>query len=76
MTQETDNHHSLGFRQNEAENVVGDCHHFGFLMGGVATNYTELGALWTTIGKRTVLWILLVTLPMVLGVGLLLNLLR
>ena len=49
---------------------------FGFLMGGVVTDYTELGALWTTVGRRTVLWMLAITLPLVMGVGLLLNLLR
>ena len=49
---------------------------FAFLMGGVVTDYTELGALWTNIGKRTVLWILLVTLPLVMGIGMLFNLLR
>jgi len=47
---------------------------FGFLMGGVVTDYTELGALWSTIGPRTVLWILLVTLPLVLVMGWILNL--
>ena len=47
---------------------------FAFLMGGVVTDYTELGALWTTIGRRTVLWLVLTTLPMVLLFGLLLNL--
>ena len=47
---------------------------FAFLKGGVVTDYTELGALWTTIGPRTALWVVLVTLPMVIGVGLLLNL--
>jgi len=46
---------------------------FAFLMGGVVTDYTELGALWTTIGPRTVLWLLAVALPMVVIVGLLLN---
>ena len=49
---------------------------FGFLMGGVVTDYTELGALWSNIGPRTVLWMLIITLPMVLGLGLLLNLWR
>lgn len=49
---------------------------FAFLMGGVVTDYTELGAVWKTIGRRTVLWILAVTLPMVFAVGLLLNLVR
>ncbi|MBI3082796.1 MAG: permease [Candidatus Omnitrophica bacterium] len=46
---------------------------FAFLMGGVVTDYTELGAIWTTIGRKTVCWILLLTLPMVLVVGWLLN---
>lgn len=46
---------------------------FAFLMGGVVTDYTELGALWTTIGRKTVCWILLLTLPMVLVVGWMLN---
>ncbi|MBI4343280.1 MAG: permease [Candidatus Omnitrophica bacterium] len=48
---------------------------FAMLMGGVVTDYTELGAVWRAIGRRTVLWILLVTLPMVALVGLLLNVL-
>ena len=49
---------------------------FAFLMGGVVTDYTELGALWVNIGRRTVLWLLTVTLPMVLVIGLLLNTVR
>ena len=47
---------------------------FVFLMGGVITDYTELGAVWTTIGRRTVLWLLAIALPLVLGIGLVLNL--
>lgn len=46
---------------------------FAFLMGGVITDYTELAAVWVNIGRRTVLWMLLVTLPMVMIMGLLLN---
>jgi uncharacterized membrane protein YraQ (UPF0718 family) len=46
---------------------------FAFLMGGVITDYTELAALWANIGKRTVLWILIVTLPMVIVLGIMLN---
>lgn len=46
---------------------------FAFLMGGVVTDYTELGALWVNIGRRTVLWLLLVTLPQVIVLGFLLN---
>jgi uncharacterized membrane protein YraQ (UPF0718 family) len=46
---------------------------FAFLMGGVITDYTELGAVWRAIGRRTVLWMLAVALPLVIGMGLLLN---
>ncbi|MBI3011947.1 MAG: permease [Candidatus Omnitrophica bacterium] len=47
---------------------------FAFLMGGVVTDYTELGALWTAIGRRTVLWVLIVTLPLIIVSGMALNL--
>ncbi|MDP3702923.1 MAG: permease [Candidatus Omnitrophota bacterium] len=46
---------------------------FAFLMGGVVTDYTELGALWTNIGRRTVFWLLAVTLPLVIIMGFVLN---
>jgi uncharacterized membrane protein YraQ (UPF0718 family) len=46
---------------------------FAFLMGGVVTDYTELGALWTNIGRRTVLWLLVVTLPLVIVTGFVFN---
>ncbi|MBI4227628.1 MAG: ATPase, partial [Candidatus Omnitrophica bacterium] len=46
---------------------------FAFLMGGVVTDWTELSLLWATIGRRTVGWLLLVTLPQVFVVGYLLN---
>lgn len=46
---------------------------FAFLMSGVVTDYTELGAVWKTIGRRTVFWLVAVTLPLVLLMGLLLN---
>lgn len=46
---------------------------FAFLMGGVVTDYTELGALWTNIGRRTVFWLLAVTLPLVIVMGLVFN---
>ena len=46
---------------------------FAFLMGGVVTDYTELAVVWTGIGRRTALWMLLVTLPQVIVCGLLLN---
>jgi len=47
---------------------------FAFLMGGVVTDYTELGALWTNIGRRTVFWLLVITLPLVIVMGVMFNL--
>lgn len=46
---------------------------FAFLMGGVVTDYTELGALWMTIGRKTVLWLIVITLPIVYLTGFLMN---
>jgi hypothetical protein len=43
-------------------------------MGGVVTDYTELAAVWVNIGRRTVFWILLITLPLVFAVACALNL--
>jgi len=48
---------------------------FVFLMAGVVTDYTEIGLLWANIGKRTALWLPVVTLPQVLLAGYLFNLL-
>ncbi len=39
---------------------------FVFLMAGVATDYTEIGLLWTNIGKRTAIWLPIVTVPQIL----------
>ncbi len=47
---------------------------FAFLMGGVVTDYTELAALWTNIGRRTVLWMVAVSLPLVLLAAWMMNL--
>ena len=44
-------------------------HPFVFLMAGVVTDYTEIGLLWTNIGKRTALWLPIVTVPQVLLLG-------
>ena len=46
---------------------------FAFLMGGVVTDFTELSLLWSNLGRKTVGWFLLVTLPQVFLVGLVLN---
>ena len=46
---------------------------FVFLMAGVITDYTEISLLWANIGKRTALWMVLLTVPQVLCLGLLFN---
>ncbi|MBU1124970.1 MAG: permease [Candidatus Omnitrophica bacterium] len=48
---------------------------FVFLMAGVVTDYTEIGLLWTNVGRRTALWLPVVTVPQVLVVGYLMNIL-
>ncbi len=48
---------------------------FVFLMAGVATDYTEIGLLWSNIGKKTALWLPVITVPQILVVGYLLNVL-
>jgi len=44
-----------------------------FLMGGVVTDYTEIGLIWQNIGRRTAVWLLIVSLPQVFLLGLILN---
>ncbi len=46
---------------------------FVFLMAGVATDYTEIGLLWTNVGKRTAIWLPIVTVPQVILLGYLAN---
>ncbi len=48
---------------------------FVFLMAGVVTDYTEIGLIWTNIGKKTAIWLPIVTIPQVLFFGYLFNLL-
>jgi uncharacterized membrane protein YraQ (UPF0718 family) len=47
---------------------------FVFLMAGVVTDYTEIGLLWTNIGKRTAIWLPVIAVPQVLLLGYLFNL--
>jgi len=42
---------------------------FTFLMAGVATDYTEIGLLWSNVGKKTAIWLPIVTVPQVLVLG-------
>jgi len=46
---------------------------FVFLMAGVATDYTEIGLLWTNIGKKTAIWLPIVTIPQILLLAILFN---
>jgi len=48
---------------------------FVFLMGGVVTDYTEIGLLWINLGKKTALWTLGLTIPQVFLIGWAFNLL-
>lgn len=49
---------------------------FGFLMGGVVTDVTELSVVWANLGHEVVFWMLVVTLPQVFLLGMILNLVR
>ena len=46
---------------------------FVFLMAGIATDYTEIGLLWSNIGRRTAIWLPVVAVPQTLLLGALLN---
>ena len=46
---------------------------FVFLMAGVVTDYTEIGLLWHNVGKKTALWLPVITVPQVILWGLLAN---
>ncbi len=48
---------------------------FVFLMAGVVTDYTEIGLLWHNVGRKTALWLPVVTVPQVLVLGILANIL-
>jgi uncharacterized membrane protein YraQ (UPF0718 family) len=48
---------------------------FTFLMAGVATDYTEIGLIWQNIGKKAALWLPLLTVPQILALGYLFNVL-
>jgi hypothetical protein len=48
---------------------------FVFLMAGVATDYTEIGLIWSNIGKKAAIWLPIVTVPQIVLVGILFNIL-
>jgi hypothetical protein len=47
---------------------------FVFLNGGVATDYTEIGLVWSNIGKRAAILLPLITVPQILALGYVFNL--
>ncbi|MFH0876703.1 MAG: permease [Candidatus Omnitrophota bacterium] len=49
---------------------------FVFLMAGVVTDYTEIGLLWHNVGRKTALWLPVVTVPQVVLLGWLFNQIR
>lgn len=46
---------------------------FVFLMAGVITDYTEIGLIWSNIGKKAAAWLVIITVPQVLLLGYLFN---
>jgi len=46
---------------------------FVFLMAGVATDYTEIGLLWANVGRRTAIWLPIVTVPQIVILGYIAN---
>lgn len=48
---------------------------FVFLMAGVVTDYTEIGLIWSNIGKRAALWLPIITVPQIMILGYLFNIL-
>ena len=48
---------------------------FVFLMAGVVTDYTEIGLLWHNVGKKVAIWLPIITVPQVIILGVLANML-
>ena len=46
---------------------------FAFLVAGVATDYTEIGLIWSNIGRKTAIWLPIVTVPQILLLAWLFN---
>ena len=46
---------------------------FAFLVAGVATDYTEIGLIWSTIGRKAAIWLPIVTVPQILLLAWLFN---
>jgi len=61
----------LAFEIYRQTNALGNS--FVFLMAGVATDYTEIGLLWTNVGRRTAMWLPVITVPQVVALGYIMN---
>lgn len=46
---------------------------FVFLMAGVVTDYTEIGLIWSNIGKKAAIWLPIITVPLVVAFGIIFN---
>jgi len=46
---------------------------FVFLMAGVVTDYTEIGLLWSNVGKKVAIWLPIIAVPQVVALGMLAN---
>jgi len=46
---------------------------FVFLMAGVVTYYTEIGLIWSNIGRKAAIWLPIITVPQVLILGYIFN---
>ncbi len=46
---------------------------FVFLMAGVVTDYTEIGLIWQNIGRKTAIWLPIITVPQVVLLGWIFN---
>ncbi|MFQ5621260.1 MAG: permease [Candidatus Nanoarchaeia archaeon] len=48
---------------------------FVFLMAGVVTDMTEIGLIWSNIGRKSAIWLPIITIPQVIFFGYLFNIL-
>jgi len=46
-----------------------------FLMAGVATDYTEIGLIWHNVDRKAAIWLPIITVPQILILGFLANIL-
>lgn len=61
----------IAFSIYKQTNAFGNA--FIFLMAGVVTDITEIGLIWTNIGKRAAIWLPIITVPQALLVAYLFN---